>query len=266
MKKIIAFCLLTALLALSLLSFAACGSKSDTEAIQKSGKLVVGITMAPPMNYKEGDTLVGFDTEFTKAVAAKLGVEAVFQTIDWNAKESLLKSGDIDCIWNGLTVSEERRENMDFSENYLVNRQVVVAKKEVAAGYAEASLAGKTITAESGSAGEEVIAADSKLKSASYTASDSQADALLGVKSGNFDYAVLDYTMASNLLASAEYADLAIAATVGENEFYAIGFRKGSDLTARVNEIIRELVEDGTLAAIAEKYGLTDSFNEVFGK
>ena len=170
-------------------------------------------------------------------------------------------------IPGGMTPNDEVLNTMSCSVPYANNAQVVVLKADAADQYPDAaSMADLTVAVEAGSAGEEVIAADSKLKSAGYTASDSQADALLGVKSGNFDYAVLDYTMASNLLASAEYADLAIAATVGENEFYAIGFRKGSDLTARVNEIIRELTEDGTLAAIAAKYGLTDSYNEVFGK
>lgn len=267
MKKIISLLLLLAVVSSTLFAFTSCGKSDDVSNIEKAGKLVVGITVAPPMNFKDDSgKWVGFDTEFTEAVCKRLGVTATFQVIDWNAKESLLKSGDIDCIWNGMTVTEDRRPNMDFSTNYMVNRQAVVAKKAVADAYDSADLTGKLITAEAGSAGEEVIDSTAKLKAASYTASDSQADALVAVKSGNFDYAVLDYTMASYLLASSEYSDLAIAATVGENEFYAIGFRKGSNLTGKVNTIIAEMISDGTLKAIATKYGLGDSFDEATAK
>lgn len=252
--------------------FAACGVKgdSDYEAIKKSGKLVIGITIYKPMNYYEADgkTLTGFDTDFAKAVCDKLGIEPVFQVIDWNTKETVLKAGDIDCIWNGLTVTEPRRENMDFTDTYLVNKQCVVINKKDAEKFTSLdSLKGALVTAEKGSAGETAVIEDETLKLASYTASDSQSSALLALNAGNFDAIVIDYTMAKSSVGKGDYSDLMIVESIAlHNEEYAIGFRVGSDMTEKVNKVISELISDGTLAAIASKYELTDLFNEATNK
>ena len=163
MKKKIAF-LLTAVLCLS--AFAGCGSKkTDLEYIKDNGKMIMGITLYEPMNYyDENGELTGFETEFAKAVCEKLGVEPKFQVIDWKQKETELKSKAIDCIWNGLTVSEDRKENMAFSTAYVSNRQVAIIRKADAEKYTNAeSMAGAKMIAESGSAGETAIQADSTL-------------------------------------------------------------------------------------------------------
>ncbi len=105
--------------------------ESDWEYIQNKGKLVVGITLFAPMNYKDAnDELIGFETEFAKAVGAKLGLEIEFQVIDWNSKETELASKNIDCIWNGMTITEERAENMQISIPYMENKQAVVVKAD----------------------------------------------------------------------------------------------------------------------------------------
>lgn len=105
--------------------------ESDWEYIKNKGKLVVGITLFAPMNYKDAnDELIGFETEFAKAVCAKLGVEVEFQVIDWNSKETELASKNIDCIWNGMTITEERKENMQISIPYMENKQAVVVKAD----------------------------------------------------------------------------------------------------------------------------------------
>lgn len=261
MKKIIS---LTLALILCAGIFISCGKKSDYEQIKKAGKLVIGITIYDPMNFYEADgtTLTGFDTDFAKAVCAKLGFEPVFQIIDWDAKETLLKSGDIDCIWNGLTVKEDRRENMDFTKTYLTNKQCVVIKKSDADKFtSKESLEGALMTAEKDSAGEAAILEDPVLKKASYTSSAAQSNALIALKSGNFDAIVIDYTMARANTGKGDYADLMIVESISlKDEEYAIGFRIGSDMTAKVNAIIDELIADGTLAAIAAKYDLVDLY------
>ena len=256
-------CLTLALMCL--MSFAACDkSDSDWAAIEKSGKLVVGITLYEPMNYYEEGTenLIGFDTEFTKAVCDKLGVEPEFQIIDWEQKEVLLKGGNIDVIWNGLTVTEDRKANMGFTKSYLKNRQCIVINKANADKYTDtASLASAIISAEKGSAGESAVAADANLKNAQYVASSNQQGALVGLKAGNFDAIIIDHSLAAASCGKGDYADMMILESVQlEDEYYAIGFRVGSDMIEKVNAIIDELIEDGTLAAIAAKYGKTDVY------
>ncbi len=105
--------------------------ESDWEYIKNKGTLVVGITLFAPMNYEDDNgELTGFETEFAKAVAKKLGLEVKFQVIDWNSKETELASKNIDCIWNGMTITEERTENMQISIPYMQNKQAVVVKAD----------------------------------------------------------------------------------------------------------------------------------------
>lgn len=274
MKKILAMMLSL----LCIFSLAACSSDqaadggdsaSDYAYITSNGKMVIGITLYEPMNYNDANgELTGFDTEFAQAVCEKLGIEPEFQVIDWDMKESELSSRNIDCIWNGLTVTEERRENMDFSMSYLTNKQCVVINSANAGTYTDtASLSAAMLSAEGGSAGEDAILADANLSQASYTASDSQASALLALKSGNYDAIIIDYTLASASAGTGDYADLTIVDGIPlANEEYAIGFRLGSDMTEKVNAVIQELMDDGTLASLAEKYDMTELYEEAVRK
>lgn len=103
---------------------------SDYKYVMDKGELVIGITYFAPMNYENEDgELVGFETEFAKAVCEKLGVKAKFQEISWAAKETELAAKNIDCIWNGMTITPEREENMSISIPYMQNKQVKVVKK-----------------------------------------------------------------------------------------------------------------------------------------
>jgi polar amino acid transport system substrate-binding protein len=236
-------------------------AEDDLAYIIEKGKLVIGITPYEPMNYKdENGKLTGFDTEFAEAVCAKLGVTPEFVFINWDTKEIELASKKIDCIWNGLTVTEERKANMDFSKSYIINAQVVVIRAEDAEKYTDlASLAGAAIDAEGGSAGEAAIQKD--LATATYTAVAKQADALLEVKSGIADAAVIDATMADSMTGEgSDYSDLMVVSTIDlMDEEYAIGFRVGSTATDKVNEIMDALLKDGTLMNIAAKYeGLSE--------
>lgn len=234
---------------------------TDWEYIKDKGEFVVGITLYEPMNYyDENGKLTGFDTEFAEAVAELTGVKVKFQEIEWDQKEMELKSKKIDAIWNGLTVTEERKENMAFSTSYVVNQQVVVIKKSNADKYKSlADLKGATICAESGSAGESAIEADANLSEASYVASSAQKDALLEVKAGTCDAAVLDLTLAQAVINDdTDYSDLMIMeGTNLQSEEYAIGMRLEDVETVKViNEAIAKLLADGTLAKLGEKYGI----------
>ena len=244
-------------------------ASSDYDYITKNGKMVIGITIYEPMNYyNESNQLIGFDTEFAADLCSRLHVIPEFQVIDWDMKETELKSKNIDCIWNGLTVTEERRANMDFTSTYLVNKQCVVINSADASVYTDkASLSSAMLSAESGSAGESAITGDDVLKAASYTASNSQQDALVALNAGNYDAIVIDYTMAKASVGSGDFASLQIVDGIElANEEYAIGFRVGSDMTQKVNEIIAEMINDGTLANIASKYDMKDLYEQAVAK
>ena len=246
---------------LMLIPLAACGGKDsdDWAYIKDKGKLIIGITEYEPMNYYENGTLVGFDTEFAEAVCTKLGVTPEFIIINWDTKETELAAKKIDCIWNGLTVTQERKKNIGFSDSYLRNEQVVVIRTADAALYSSAaSLAGKTVVAETESAGEAAIEAD--LKSSTYVAVDAQSKALLEVKAGTAEAAVIDLTMANAMTGpGTEYSDLAIVTGIKmQPEEYAIGFRLNSSCIATFNETVSGLVRDGTLRTLANKYDLAD--------
>ena len=233
---------------------------SDLAYIVENGKMVIGITEYAPMNYyDEAGELIGFDTDYAKAVCEKLGVEPEFVVINWDTKEMELEAKNIDCIWNGFTITEERKEALEFTEPYVKNMQVVVIKADNAAAYPDtASLAAANLVAEMGSTGESSIADDENLSQASYVGVSKMADALLEVKAGTADAAVIDYVMAKAMFGEGtDYADLMIMDGVElAYEEYGVGFRKGSDAAAAVNEATAALIAEGTLPEIAAQYGL----------
>jgi len=259
MKKLLAL-ILTLMLAVTM--FAACGEKPAADEAQKDAapeKLVIGYTIYEPMNYMEDGKLTGFDTEFAEAVCEKLGVEPEFQEINWDTKFVTLDAKKIDCIWNGMTISDEVKKNCDVSKAYVKNAQVVVMKDEVIENYKDVeSLKGLKFAAEAGSAGETAIK-DNGLDGA-YSPVAAQTDALLAVMGGQADACVIDITMAKSMTAEGtSYEALGFSLELTTEE-YGIGFRKGDELVAKVDAIIDELNADGTLPALAEKYELNLAF------
>lgn len=267
MKKKILSLMLAAAMVLGISSCSQEG-KTDWEYIEDKGTFVAGITLFEPMNYyDENGELTGFETEFTKAVCEKLGVKAEFQVIDWTKKEVELKSKTIDAIWNGLTVTEERKENMAFSTPYVENKQVIVIKADNADKYKDLeSMAGASITAEDGSAGQTAIQNNEVLSQNPFIASAAQKDVLMEIKAGTTEIGVLDYVMARTSIGEGtDYADLMIVDSVepapGEYEEYAIGLRLEDTVTLeKINNAIDELVADGTLKTIVDKYNLGEVY------
>lgn len=255
MKRVLALIAI----AILMLTMAACGTKNETPkgdlaAIEAAGKLVVGVTVYEPMNYLNDDgAWDGFDTEFANAVAKKLGVEAQFVIIDWDNKWATLNSKKIDCVWNGMTLSEEAKKNADCTDAYVLNAQVVVMKADKVASYADAaSMKDLKFAVEAGSAGKD-IANENKFNVTEYA---TQTDAMSAVKAGKADACVIDITMAKAMTGEGtSFADLGIGISLTEEE-YAIACRKESDLTAKINELMDELTKDGTLPALATKYNL----------
>ena len=215
------------------------------------------------MNYKdENGELTGFETEFAQSVCEKLGVKANFQKIDWDSKEVELNAKTIDCIWNGLTITDERQENMGISTPYMENKQVMVTKAENADKFTTAeAVKGATVVAEKKSAGEDVAKGDEFFKEANYVSVDSQAKALLEVKSGTADIAIIDYVMSIGTIADGtDYADLKVVEGKDfAKEQYGIAVRKGDTETLqKINDAVQAVADDGKLEEIAKKYNLQD--------
>lgn len=237
-------------------------AESDLAYLQDKGSLIIGYTVYEPMNYTdENGEFTGFDTELARAVCEKLGLEPEFVIINWDTKEVALEAKDIDCIWNGLTLDPDREANMACTVPYVKNAQVVVVKEGF--DYTDtASLAGKTVCAEIGSAGETMCRGndesepDASLAQAEFVGKSVQTDCLMEVKSGTADAAVLDMTLANAMTGEGtNYDDLVVVDHLGE-ENYGVAFRKGSDTRDAVNEIFAEMTADGSLKALADKYGL----------
>ena len=229
---------------------------SDLDYIKEKGKLVIGYTVYEPMNYTDADgSFTGFDTELATAVCEKLGVEPEFVEINWDTKVVELDAKSIDCIWNGMTLTDDIMANTATTKAYAKNAQVVVVK-ESTAYTSTADLAGKTVVAEAGSAGEAAIQGDENLAKADYVSKSVQTDCLMEVAAGTADAAVLDLTLANAMIGEGtDYAGLKIVDELNAEE-YGVAFRKGSDAAAAVDAAFDELKADGTMQALAEKYEL----------
>ena len=229
---------------------------SDLDYIKGKGKLVIGYTVYEPMNYTDADgNFTGFDTELATAVCEKLGVEPEFVEINWDTKVVELDAKSIDCIWNGMTLTDDIMANTATTKAYAKNAQVVVVK-ESTAYTSTADLAGKTVVAEAGSAGEAAIQGDENLAKADYVSKSVQTDCLMEVAAGTADAAVLDLTLANAMIGEGtDYASLKIVDELNAEE-YGVAFRKGSDAAAAVDEAFDALKADGTTQALADKYDL----------
>ena len=274
---------LTLLLALSMaLSLAACGGSDtadtedaaedtqteetadtgDTEAaesdlayVQEKGTLIVGITEFEPMDYQdESGEWIGFDADLAKAFAESLGVDVVFQVIDWDNKVMELDGKAIDVVWNGMTLTDEVLSAMECSNAYCNNAQVVILPAADAESYPDAaSMADLQFAVESGSAGEDMAIENGF----NYTPVVDQATAVLEVSSGTCQAAIIDSLMAAAMVGEGtSYADLTYTINLNSEE-YGVGFRKGSDLAAALNDFFAASWADGTMQDLADTYGVT---------
>ena len=229
---------------------------SDLDYIKEKGKMVIGYTVYEPMNYTDADgNFTGFDTELATAVCEKLGVEPEFVEINWDTKVVELDAKSIDCIWNGMTLTDDIMANTATTKAYAKNAQVVVVKDGTEYS-STADLVGKTVVAEVGSAGEAAIEGDENLAQADYVSKSVQTDCLMEVAAGTADAAVLDLTLANAMIGEGtDYASLKIVDELNAEE-YGVAFRKGSDAAAAVDAVFDELKADGTMQALADKYDL----------
>ena len=241
---------------------AGCGAQKQSasadgslQKILDSGRFVLGLDAGfPPMGFADEDgNIVGFDIDVAQAVCDKLGVELVKQKIDWNEKETLLNEGKIDCIWNGMSVSPARAETMNLSEPYMNNEMVFVVWGSSTIR-SRSDLKGKLACVQDGSTAQEILEASELYADLRVKPLPEIASMLEDLKRGNSDVAFLDSVAAYYLIASGQKDYYVLPGNLAEEE-YAVGFRKGDQaLRDRVQEILNELRQDGTLAEISVKW------------
>ncbi len=228
---------------------------SDLAYVKSKGTLVVGITDFAPMDYQEAgsDEWIGFDADMAKAFAKSLGVEVKFIPIEWNYKIAELNNKSVDCVWNGMTLTDEVTSSMSCSNAYCNNAQIVIVPADKADSYqtAEACKSLK-FAVEEGSAGQKAAEENGY----EFTAVVDQATALAEVAAGTADAAIIDSLMAAAMVGEGtSYASLTYTASLTTEE-YGVGFRQGSDLTAALNEFFAASKADGSMEKAAETYGV----------
>ena len=231
--------------------------QTDMEYVKEKGVLVVGITDFAPMDYKdESGEWIGFDADMAKAFADSLGVDVEFVEIDWDNKILELNSKSIDCVWNGMTLTDEVLSSMNCSKPYCNNAQVVVVKADVADQYQTVeSLSSLAFAVEAGSAGEAAV----QELGLDFTAVSTQADALMNVAAGTADACVIDLLMAGAMIGEGtSYDQLTYTVSLTE-EKYGVGFRSGSDLADAFNAFYADAFAAGTVKDIATVYGVQES-------
>ena len=255
---------IVALILIVVLGVTACGNdstrkslyeegQSDSDYIKKKGTLVVGITEFAPLDYKEGDSWIGFDADMAKAFAKEFGVKVQFVEIDWNGKATALENGAVDCVWNGMTLTEETKRDMSCSQPYLNNAQVIIVpKSKVEECKSEEDCMHFLFAVESGSAGENAL----NSRNYRYTPVKVQKDALEQVADGTADAAVVDSILAGAMVGEGtDYPDLTYTIPLNREEF-GVGFRKDSDMTKHLNSFLERCQKDGTMKKTARQYSV----------
>lgn len=230
---------------------------NSLEELKTRGVFVLGLDDSlPPLGFRDEDSnIVGYDIDLAKEAAARLGVEFKAQPIDWDAKEMELQTGKIDCIWNGLTITEERKNALAFTKPYLKNAQVLIVKNE--SGITKlADAAGKTIGIQSGSSAQDAVENNSEFHSSMGKAVyfKDNITALNDLVIGGIDCVVMDSVVASYDI-SVSKKPLYIVEEILSEEEYGIAFRKTDiELRDKIQEILEEMAKDGTVEKISTKW------------
>jgi polar amino acid transport system substrate-binding protein len=251
------------ILVFAIASFAACGgsgAKATDESlkyVQDRGKLIMGLDDSfPPMGFRnEQNEIVGFDVDVAKAVAEKLGVELVLQPIDWNAKEQELATKNIDCIWNGMSVNEERKKNMTLSVAYMDNNMALVVRSGEGIDTL-ADMKDKKLALQAGSSAMDALNSKEEFKKSLKEVVElkDNVQALMNLETKAVDAVLMDDVVARYYIEVNEKPFVVLEETLATEE-YAVGFRKGDEaLKAAVEDALKELAKEGKLAEISEKW------------
>lgn len=234
-------------------------AKADTslQDIKDKGYFVLGLDDSfPPMGYRDEETneIVGFDIDLANEVAKRLGVEVKLQPIDWDAKVMEIKNKNIDVIWNGMTITEDRKEKLGFSQPYLNNRQIIIVAAESAIDK-KADLDGKTVGVQSDSSGEAALMASDQAETAKEIVKFSNyTEALLDITAGRVDAVVVDEVVGRYYM-SKKPGEFKVATENFGGEEYGIGFRKeDASFIAEVDKALNAMKEEGVTQEIAKKW------------
>jgi polar amino acid transport system substrate-binding protein len=233
------------------------GGDNSLQYIMNKKKLVLGLDDSfPPMGFRsEQNEIVGYDVDLAKEVARRMGVELVLQPIDWNAKEQELNTKEIDCIWNGFTITEERKQVVTYTRPYLKNAQVIIVKTSSPVTTL-ADLGGKTLGLQAGSSSVEALddAADLKAALKQVIQYKDYLTALMDLDVGGVDAILIDLVVANDNIKRSGKDFRLLKENLGEEEF-GIGFRKGEQALAdKVWETLEAMARDGTVARIAVQW------------
>ena len=262
-KKLKGIVVAAATLALAAVMLAGCSGGGDAQKSDegKAGDapftLTVGFDQSyPPYGYVGDDgQFTGFDLDLAKAVCEKMGWELKLEPIDWDAKDALLGSGSINCIWNGFTM-EGREDGYTFSEPYMLNEQVVVAKADSGIKSLE-DLNGKTVMTQVDSAALDVLEGDQADLAGTFKELQTIGDynnAFMQLESGMVDAVACDLSIAAFQMSAKPDVYVQMDEPLS-TEHYAVGFKKGdADLAKQVTDALKALDEDGTVKELCEKY------------
>ena len=253
LRKWFAICL-ALVLTLSLCSAVAAQDDGSLDKILADGVLVMGLDDSfPPMGYRDEDNkIVGFDVDLATEVTARLGVELKLQPIEWSAKELELNSGNIDCIWNGMTITGDRLESMSISVAYLGNDQILIVLAD--GGLATlADMEGKKLGLQSGSSAEDALDdnPDFKATLGDVLKFEENLTAMMDLDNGGVEAVLMDKVVAEYMVANKQGSYQVLAESLAP-EYYGIGFRKADiALTNAVNDTLKAMADDGALAEIS---------------
>lgn len=235
---------------------AVAGEDKSLDSIKEKGKFILGLDDSfPPMGFRdENNEIVGFDIDLAKEVTSRMGVELVVQPISWDSKEMELNSGNIDCIWNGMSINDDRKEAMNLSEAYLRNDMVFVVL-DSSAYNSQADLAGKNVAVQNGSSAQEILeGSEFKGQAGSIIGYDDNVTAFMDLDANGVDAVFLDSVVANYFITSKNKPYRILSDVLYEEE-YAIGFRKNDQaLRDEVQKILSEMKADGKVGEISTKW------------
>lgn len=239
-------------LCIGILSLSGCSEKSKTlEDYKSAGKIVMGTNAQfPPFEYHDKDEITGFDVEISKKIADKIGVKLVIEDMNFEGLISALNSKKIDFIAAGMTVTEDKKKNVDFSQGYYNSTQAIIVMKDNTQIKGKADLENKKIGAQIGTTGK--TEAD-KIKGATVSPYDAGYMAVMDMQNGKLDAVVLDLEPSKNLALA--NSDIMVLDEVLTEEEYAIALRKGeTELQSIINEVLSEMKENGEYEQLKNKY------------
>ncbi len=257
-KRIVLF---IAIISVMSLLFSGCGSKSSADdslnEIKEKGEFVVGLDDSfPPMGFRDDKgEIVGFDIDLAKEVGKRMGVNVVFKPVDWDGVVLSLKNKDIDVIWNGLTITEDRLKQINFSNAYLENDQIIVVQSDSDIK-AKSDLSGKIVGLQLGSSSEVALASDEAIQSSlkEIKKYSNNTEALMDLAAGRVDAVIVDEVVGRYYIEKREGVYKVLEDNFGE-ESYGVGLRKeDKKFQDELNNILDEIKEDGTGEKISNKW------------